>query len=338
MNQPIYEIINESQRHDELKSSAGRLHLFAEMIDELRALSTSTQLDELYEMLINRTGYIRMLEEKASDENRARIENIMELKTNILLFMRENGGSLFDFLSETALYTDLDRNDNSADRVQMMTMHSAKGLEFNTVFIVGAEEGIFPGSRSIGDLEEIEEERRLCYVAMTRAMRKLYFTSARTRMLFGKTSSFQPSRFLKEIHSDNIEINKPRYKYYEFDSGYRDSSSEDFGFGSENYSSGSGHKGPVSSASSDSAPSSNSSASPVKQERRIPNTRIEPAQGQEQLPELRKGDSIEHKAFGRGVITDISKAGGDELLEIAFDDTGTKRMLLKFASRYIRKC
>jgi len=229
MNTPVFSVILDSENHASLQSSAGKLHLFADLITGLRKLAESAPLDELYENLLRQSGYIRMLEAKKLEENIARIENVNELKTNIISFMNENGGSLFDFLSETALYTDLDKDDQSTDRVMMMTMHSAKGLEFDTVFIAGAEEGLFPGSRSIGEPDEIEEERRLCYVAMTRAMRRLIFTSARQRMLFGKTSSSQPSRFLGEIDAGHIEIHYPPYSFgYNFDAGDGFDTDDDF--------------------------------------------------------------------------------------------------------------
>ncbi|MCL2125924.1 MAG: UvrD-helicase domain-containing protein [Oscillospiraceae bacterium] len=216
---PIFDAIAVSQDYENLKSAAGRMHAFADMINDLREAMASSPLDELYDALINRTGYIRALEEKNSIENESRIENVRELKTNIIGFMKENenGGSLFDFLSETALYTDIDRGDVGTDRVNMMTMHSAKGLEFEVVFIVGAEEGVFPGTRAIGEAADMEEERRLCYVAMTRAMSKLCFTSARQRMLFGKTSASATSRFVREIGKDKIEVHEPfgRNRYYD---------------------------------------------------------------------------------------------------------------------------
>jgi DNA helicase-2/ATP-dependent DNA helicase PcrA len=349
-NRPVYDVIADSHKYEELKSSAGRLHLFADMIDEIRECSATVPLDELYEILISRSGYIRMLEEKGSDENLARIENVRELKTNIIRFMNESGGSLFEFLSETALFTDLDRDDNNADRVHMMTMHSAKGLEFDSVFIVGAEEGIFPGIRSIGEPDEIEEERRLCYVAMTRAMRRLYFTSAQNRMLFGKTASAQPSRFLNEIHYNNIEIFKPRHRYQNFDFGGSGSDpfekEDDWAYCStpspsppSRSTASSGPSTPSASHSSftSSAPSGqpSPSASSVKLK-----SQVRPS-GSNSTPELkinlRKGDSIEHRVFGRGVVTDVSPVGGDSLLEIAFDEEGTKRMLLNSVSRYIKK-
>ncbi|MDR2568720.1 MAG: UvrD-helicase domain-containing protein, partial [Oscillospiraceae bacterium] len=228
----VFEAIGECHKYENMKSSAAKLHKFADMINELREFAIKAPLSILYDELIRRTGYIRMLQDKKAEENLSRIENVRELKTNIISFENENGGSLFDFLSETALYTDLDRDDQSSDRVLIMTMHSAKGLEFDTVFIVGAEEGIFPGARAIGEPDEMEEERRLCYVAMTRAMRKLYFTSARRRMLFGRTSSSEPSRFVREINNENIDISRNSYTfsntmdesendYYDFEPVYK---------------------------------------------------------------------------------------------------------------------
>ena len=323
-DKPVLEIIRESQKHDSIKSSAARLHKFADMIDELRVLSEKEPLDELYEALLDRSGYIRMLEEKNNDENIARIENVRELKTNIVSFINESDGSLFDFLSETALFTDMDRDDNAQDRVVMMTMHSAKGLEFDTVFIVGAEEGIFPGIRAIGEPEEIEEERRLCYVAMTRAMRRLYFTATQRRMLFGKTSSSMPSRFIREIGSDNIETHEPAFRYGGFDFGAGG------GFGYYGRKTNERSNTPFSAPFSAARPQF-SMETPLS----APGTQGNPDALYSQ--DYKKGDVVEHKAFGRGVITGHSPAGGDALLEITFDGAGAKRLMLKSAARYMTK-
>ena len=173
-------------------------------------------LDVLYDQLLDKSRYIAMLQEKDTPENASRIENIQELKSNILGYMKENGeqASLAGFLDEIACVYDTDQLDGDADCAVLMTIHSAKGLEFPTVFLVGAEEGIFPGARSIGEPEEIEEERRLCYVAMTRAKKKLYITAARQRMLFGRTSANRISRFVEEIPEENLEKTAdaaPRY-------------------------------------------------------------------------------------------------------------------------------
>ena len=330
MNLPIFEALRESQKNDMLKNAAARLHQFADMIDELRETAESSPLDELYDKLISRTGYIRMLEEKKSDENLSRIENVRELKTNIISFMseNENGGTLFDFLSETALYTDLDRDDFSMDRVNLMTMHSAKGLEFDTVFIAGAEEGVFPGSRAIGEPSDMEEERRLCYVAMTRAMRKLYFMSARKRMLFGKTTSSAPSRFVREISDDNIEIHESFNPFADF---FEDSFSisDDLPPDQQNVEYNNFAKGRQ--------PSRRPTVREKKtlsynSEFRIPNSEFT-----EPLPEYEKGDTINHTVFGRGVILKVEAAGGDALLEIEFDKAGTKRFMLKATVKYMTK-
>ena len=320
INKPVIEVIRESQNYDDLRSSAGRLHQFADLIGDLREMSETYGLDDLYDELLRRTGYIRILEEKRTDENLTRIENVRELKTNIIHFMNENGGSLFDFLNETALYTDLDREDKSLDQVVMMTMHSAKGLEFDTVFIVGADEGIFPSSRSIGEPDEIEEERRLCYVAMTRAMRMLYFTSAQQRMLFGKTSSALPSRFVHEINDGNIDKNLPEDRYA--------GQSFDFSGGFGRYS----RQRQTSPSPLPTRPQPRSTQhSTLNTQHSTPDSQLSTLNSQ-----FKKGVSVEHQAFGRGVITGVSPAGGDALLEISFEGAVVKRMLLKSAVRYMK--
>jgi len=367
----IFRLMGTSQLDESLGSAAARLHLFAEMISDLRDLAADAPLDVLYDALLDRTGYVRMLETKKPDENIARIENIMELKTNIISFMSENAGnvsnsstgssgygstdnnstdsggysgtdngsgnsdsygdtdnrsSLFNFLNETALYTDIDRSDNSTDRVPMMTMHSAKGLEFDTVFIVGAEEGIFPGMRSIGDAEEIEEERRLCYVAMTRAMRNLHFTSAAERMLFGKTSANQPSRFIGEIEEDNIDVRMHMLA----NSG----SAADLSHNSRTaYNSGGMTSDRYGSASGYGSRQPGKAASKPKQSAASRSVNNTPKASKD----YSTGDEITHTAFGHGFITSITPTGGDALLEIAFDEVGTKRMLLNSAAAYMKK-
>ena len=308
----LFEAIKETPGYENTRAASGKLKAFADMINDLRKLAETIRLDELYDELVNRTGYIRMLEEKKIDENLTRIENVRELKTNIIAFMSERADTtgstlLFDFLSETALYTDLDRDDHSTDRVTMMTMHSAKGLEFDTVFIVGAEEGIFPGVRAIGDMSEMEEERRLCYVAMTRAMHRLFFTGAQRRMLFGKTTSAEPSRFVREIESSNIEINQPIWSNRE----------RTYSFQSDEY---------IDYHIPKSQPSSF-----IKRETR------KPVQQKPLSSEFNKGDAVEHKAFGHGVITSIKAAGGDALLEIDFGEKGIKRLMLNTAARYMTR-
>ena len=203
----LYAVIDNARMYPELERAAAKLAVFTNLMGELSAMLTQLPLDQFYEELILRTGYAAMLETKNTVEDRTRLENVRELLTSINGYL-ENAGeepSLAGFLDEIALYTDLDNHDPDQDCVVMMTMHSAKGLEFPVVFVVGAEEGIFPGIRAIGEQDEMEEERRLCYVAMTRAKERLYLTCAGQRMLFGRTSSNRPSRFLDEIPPEHLE-------------------------------------------------------------------------------------------------------------------------------------
>ena len=306
----VFNAIGECHKYENTRNAAAKLQKFALMINEMRTLVDNIPLDALYDELIYRTGYIRMLEEKKLDENISRIENVKELKTNMIAFMNESSGLLFDFLSETALYTDLDRDDQSSDRVLMMTMHSAKGLEFDTVFIVGAEEGIFPGIRAIGEPDEMEEERRLCYVAMTRARRKLYFMSAKRRMLFGRTSASQPSRFVREIKGENLEINDLAY-----------------GFANNDFSTGTNYDFSYSQKNAE------------KKQKVLGKKTFDFNNTIDKAPQVifTKGDTVDHKAFGHGLVLNVTPAGGDALLEIAFDEYGTKRLMLNSAMRYLTK-
>ena len=300
---PLFEILRNANDYPALQRSALRLRQFAVMIEELRTLAGSAPADELYDALIERTGYVRALREKDTPENAARIENVKELKSSIVTYMQESGdATLHGFLDEVALYTDLDGMEEGADCVVMMTIHSSKGLEFPTVFIVGMEEGIFPGVRAIGEPEELEEERRLCYVAMTRAMRRLYMTCAGQRMLFGRTSSNRVSRFLEEIPDEHLEQAALRR----------------------------GYAAPEKSGGFSSTPRKPHTAEPV-------HAIVTPATAKAPPPAFHVGDEIVHNAFGPGVITGLTPMGGDHLVEIAFEQAGTKRLMLKAAARLMKK-
>jgi len=200
---PIFNVIKNASVYPELAGSAAKLAKFTNIIDDLREkVADSLRLDLLYDELLEKSGYVAALREKATIENETREENVMELKSSIIEYVSRNAenATLSAYLDEIALYTDLDNADtDKTNLVQLMTIHSAKGLEFPVVFLVGAEDGIFPSLRSIGEPEEMEEERRLCYVAITRAKHKLYISSAKRRMLYGRTMSNLPSRFLKAL-------------------------------------------------------------------------------------------------------------------------------------------
>ena len=318
---PVFVVLKASGQYEGLHKSEAKLSQFVKLLDDLRELSETMPLDSFYDVLIDKTGYVRVLEAKATDENLTRIENVRELKSNIVNFLKETeGGTLFDFLNEIALYTDIDQYDRGADSVVMMTMHSAKGLEFPTVFIVGAEEGIFPGIRTIGEPEEMEEERRLCYVAMTRAKEKLYFTSARQRMIFGKTTAGKTSRFVDEISDENIERPAPLFSPagYSFDDDGADRQESSHCTDSRTYRSG--------------EPGQKAYGKKELKPWPLPVAAAPPP-----AVSYSKGDIVSHKVFGRGMITDVQPAGGDALLEVAFDGVGTKRLMAKSAAAYMQK-
>lgn len=217
-NCSLFSVISKADLYPDLSRAAPRMLLFAGMINELMAQKDELAPDLLYDQLVERTGYLRMLEEKHTVEDDARAQNIKELKSSIINYKGETDNpTLEGYLADVALYTDMDNYDDSADCVVMMTMHSAKGLEFPNVFVVGCEEGIFPGIKAIGEADEMEEERRLCYVAITRAKKRLFLSCARQRMLFGRTTANRVSRFIDEIPEEHLEKrNIPRgYGYSE---------------------------------------------------------------------------------------------------------------------------
>ena len=197
----MYSVVSNPHLYAPLEKPAAKLLQFHKMMDGLEQLLVDNMpLPEFYDELMLRTGYAQMLQDKPTEENKTRLENIKELKSSILSYVQNAiDPSLAGFLEEIALYTDIEQYDAGADAAVMMTIHSAKGLEFDHVFLVGFEDGLFPGLRSIGDPEEMEEERRLCYVANTRAKKNLTICYAKQRMIYGRTAAALSSRFLKEI-------------------------------------------------------------------------------------------------------------------------------------------
>ena len=213
---PLYDVISDPKGYPSLEKSATKLMRFSELIEGLREDLKTMALPDFYDEVMIRTGYLAMLDAKDDLDSRARKENVQELKSSILTYLEgAETPTLAGFLEEVSLYTDIERYDQEADAAVMMTMHSAKGLEFPTVFLVGMEEGLFPGTRVLTEPDELEEERRLCYVAITRAKRQLYLTHARQRMLYGHTSFNRISRFAEEIPENclNSRSAKPQSGY-----------------------------------------------------------------------------------------------------------------------------
>ena len=327
----LFSVLDNARMYPELERSAAKLAVFTNLMGELSALLPTLPLDQFYEELMIRTGYATMLESKNTVEDRTRLENIRELLTSIRGYM-ENAGeepTLAGFLDEIALYTDLDSHDPDQDCVVMMTMHSAKGLEFPVVFVVGAEEGIFPGIRAIGEPEEMEEERRLCYVAMTRAKEKLYLTCAGQRMLFGRTSSNRPSRFVEEIPPEHLERSGRTFLDREESWGGMPSRTSGYGgYGKPERSPYDQRPQTSGGQRRDYGGFSRAMGSGSSSVSTAPKT---------DLSAFHKGDMVRHKAFGQGMILSIQKMGGDALVEIAFDNVGTKRLMLKSAAAHMTK-
>ena len=210
LGKSMFEVIREADSYQALARSSAKLKAFTDMIGEFIDAADELPLSGLLELILNKTGYIaalRMSDEKAEE----RIENINELESNLIKYQEEHGDDtdLGEFLEEVALIADIDNFDSDSDAVVLMTMHSAKGLEFPAVFMPGMEEGIFPGMQSILNPGEIEEERRLAYVGITRAKRKLYLINASRRIVFGNSHSNRVSRFVEEIPEELVEFIRP---------------------------------------------------------------------------------------------------------------------------------
>ena len=312
---PLYSVVSDPYSYAPLEKPAMKLMQFTALIEGMaQLLEGGMSLPDFYDELLIRTGYVDMLNAKDTEENKTRLENVRELKSSINSYVENDPEpTLAGFLEEIALYTDIQEYNDSDDAVVMMTMHSAKGLEFPHVFLVGFEDGLFPGMRAIGDKEEMEEERRLCYVAITRAKQHLTITHARQRMLYGRTSAALASRFLREIPEDCIVrkgVQKPKQESY-------NSWGSRYGAGSE----WSGYQNP-----------------PMQPKKQDQFRKAEmPAKPAAPMLELNKGDMVMHAAFGRGLVISVMKMGGDALLEIAFDDIGTKRLMAKTASVHMKK-
>ena len=293
----LYDVVRTASQFPALSRGAAAMEKFGEMMENLRRQREFLSLSELYDELLDKSGYRAALEAKGGAEEQSRIEHIEELKSYIVNYENDHAEpSLAGFLEEMALYTDADQTGEDEDAVLMMTMHSAKGLEFDTVFLCGMEEGIFPSHRSMDSDEELEEERRICYVAMTRAKRKLYITCAQRRMLYGQTSFCRPSRFIGEVPEEHMEKK----------------------------------------AKARPAPQRRQAASirPTVQKSFTSAFSGKAREAQKDLPSVRPGQAITHKAFGDGVVQACTPMGNDVLMEVKFAE-GTKMMMLRTASQFI---
>ncbi|MEG3037265.1 MAG: DNA helicase PcrA [Clostridia bacterium] len=305
----IFELIKDDENLS-LFRAANSLRNFRDILQNIISNKNKMKISEMVSEILDKTGYLDELKKEKTKENENRIENICELLGVISEFEKEEAeNGLAEFLETVALVSDVDKLDETQDSVTLMTLHSAKGLEYPVIFLVGMEEGLFPSSRSIGEHEQLEEERRLCYVGITRAMQKLYLTSANQRTIYGSTSYTMPSRFLGEIPKEYIEGDVDKSKvdtYNKVKDAFNKMASapsietRDTGFG-------------ISAASF------------------LKNMTQKGVEKDINLAELVPGVTVEHKKFGIGKIKKVEKEGGDSKIEIEFEGFGMKRMMAKFA-------
>ena len=335
---------------------------FIQTIEYLRSKMEELSISELIKETLNKTGYTKALELENTTEAETRIENLEEFLTVAIEFEEEEAeNTLGDFLEGITLSSDIDGMEDSEDSVTLMTLHSAKGLEFPVVFLVGLEEGIFPGNKSIGEPKELEEERRLFYVGITRAKQYLYLTCAKKRTIFGSTSYNQISRFINEIPSDLLDgyDTLDNSKADEFgDSGYKweyGNSSKvntykigsDFYYGNNNI--GVAAKGFGTSSSGKTNGEFNSSFGRnagagfhnsgtntgfqfKTAENFLNSLNSKKVNTEADISKYKEGQRIYHKKFGEGIINKIEEEGEDYKLDISFDKAGHKRLMAKFAN------
>lgn len=299
VGESLFEVIGHASDFPELSRSAAKLMNFHGLISGLieAAEREDTSLGELYNLILEHTDYKNYLksEKENADE---RIENIDELLSNINTFEQEYGeeANLSAFLEEISLQTDIDNYDSSADCATMMTLHSSKGLEFPTVFLIGMEEGIFPSVAALMSGEELDEEHRLAYVGITRAKKKLYMTCTRSRMLFGSTQRNKVSRFAEEISEEYLE---------------RTGVTKAFGAAEVSF----GQKSFVKTVGSNSYSPTVPKKSPVN----VSNS------------SYKVGDRVKHKVFGVGLVIKTEPMGNDTMMEISFETVGTKKLMANFS-------
>lgn len=292
------DVMRDSETYPVLSKKVAHLKKFALMVDELTDAVKTMQLDEFFDLLLQKTGYADYLK-NMGEEGKIRLENVQELKSNILKYMKESElPSLENFLEEVSLYADAEQTETAPDTVSMMTIHAAKGLEFKTVFLIGMEENIFPSARSINSLDEndLEEERRLAYVAITRAKKQLCVSTTDRRMLFGMTTSNPRSRFLGEIQGDCMEQVQSK----------------------KNVAAGTRKVEMVQSISLQQQLASRRNHHPQKTAAKSVNYSV--------------GARVRHKIFGEGTILSVTDMANDSMLEIGFDQVGTKKVMANFAS------
>ena len=332
----MFEIIKHADEYglNRLKANSEE---FVKTIEELRSKVEELSISELIKETLNKTGYVKALEKENTTEAETRMQNLEEFLTVAIEFEEEEAeNTLADFLEGITLSSDIDGVEDTEDSVTLMTLHSAKGLEFPVVFLVGMEEGIFPGNKSIGEPKELEEERHLFYVGITRAKQYLYLTCAKKRTIFGSTSYNQISRFINEIPSEllegyeelekNKEVNTFEDSPYKWEYGGSSNIKKykiNEGFGITNKA--------VAASNLDNGNTSSFQFKTAENFLNSLNTKKN-AQNNFDITKYKEGQRIYHKKFGEGTINKIEEEGEDYKLDISFDKVGHKRLMAKFAN------
>lgn len=299
----LYDVVSNANDYPSLKSAAKKLLGFAEIIESLRKSVDVISLSELATKVMNDSGYMSALVMEDTLESKSRIDNLGEFMSVIAEFEKneETGNTLGEFLEGITLVSDIDNYDENEDCAVLMTIHSSKGLEFPTVFLAGLEEGLFPSVRSMESDEDVEEERRLCYVAITRAKEQLHITKTTSRTIHGRTTPTTASRFYREIPEEYLDDKTPKKSYTsEFTDSFNifrrtDAKKEMF------------TKPTVSKTVSQNIADSDNYSS------------------------FKAGDTVEHRKFGKGKILKATPCGNDSILEIEFESVGFKRLMAAFA-------
>lgn len=308
-----FEVCERADEFQKTSRSASKLMNFTKMIRDFQeCIENGMGLNDLLQEVLDVTKYLDYLQEEP-ETYEDRVNNIKELSSMFIKYEEESeDANLSEFLEDVALISDIDSYNEDEDAVVLMTLHSAKGLEFPVVFIPGMEEGIFPGNQSMFSEEDLEEERRLAYVGITRAKKKLYLISSQQRMLYGQTSRNMPSRFLREIPSSVIDdqsvVARRSTGFTTPRTAYANASRNELGHSS--------HNKIGSYTQSSSSTHKFGQAGNAAQKNNI---------------DFKVGDTVCHKSFGTGTVLTVTPMGGDMLLEVAFDKAGTKKMMANYA-------